>query len=291
MSSSDEANAADLQGWVGRAREDEGRLDPAFAAMLGATLREDWTPNSRFAPGDAAPPLWHWAAFPPTTPMKRLAADGHAKKGDADALLPDVGLERRMWAGGAFRFLQPIRIGEALKRRSRIASIRRKTGSAGPMAFVAVEHEIEGERGRAIQEIHDVVYLNIPERYSPPAPVPAPEKPDHQAHASIDPVRLFRYSACTFNSHRIHYDLQYATEVERYPGLVVHGPLQATLLIEAATRWRGAPPSAFRYRGVRPMFHFDDLSLFGVETGDGGLDLCTADPGGAQGMRARADWT
>ncbi|MEM9725514.1 MAG: acyl dehydratase, partial [Pseudomonadota bacterium] len=145
----------------------------------------------------------------------------------------------------------------------------------------------------AISERQDIVYLKIPERFSPPVATPAPEAPDHAETVEIDTVRLFRYSACTFNAHRIHYDLAYAQEVEKYPGLVVHGPLQATLLMDAATRWRGAAPKTFRFRGVRPMFHTHALHMFGVnaeEDAAHAMDLCTADPGGAQGMQARATW-
>lgn len=281
------AGSVDLNAYVGREQSDEGRLDPMLAAQMGATLLKDWRGDQRFQPGDPLPQLWHWAAFPPTEPMRALGPDGHPKKGD---FLPDLGLERRMWAGGALRFHQPLAIGERLTRRSRIASVEEKTGGAGRMVFVSVDYEISGAAGLAVSERKNIVYLNIPEKFSPPKAIPAPSSPAHAETVAIDPVLLFRYSAVTFNGHRIHYDLAYATEVENYPGLVAHGPLQATLLMDAATRWRGAEPVAFKYRGVHPMFHFHDLQILGVEAEGGAMELCTARPGGPQGMQATAAW-
>nr|MDJ0820719.1 acyl dehydratase [Paracoccaceae bacterium] len=155
--------------------------------------------------------------------------------------------------------------------------------------FVTVQHQIAGESGLAIEERQDIVYLPMPTTFKAPKPRPVPDRPVIDDTVPMSEALLFRYSACTFNAHRIHYDLPYAQEVEKYPGLVVHGPLQATLLAAAATAYLGRMPSRFDFRGVHPMFHDHDLRIVGVETQDG-LDLCTAKGDAHQGMSARATW-
>ncbi|MEL6793734.1 MAG: MaoC family dehydratase N-terminal domain-containing protein [Pseudomonadota bacterium] len=275
----------DLNAWIGREVEETGEISTQIANMLGATLDPNWSVGTG-APGSAAPLLWHWAAFPLSSPMSALARDGHPSLGD---FLPPVPLERRMWAGGALRFLKPLHIGEQLTRCSRIAAITEKPGATGDMVFVTVEHEVSGRDGLAIEERQDIVYLAIPPEFRPPKAIPAPERPDHVEPMEVSEARLFRYSAATFNAHRIHYDLPYATEVENYPGLVVHGPLQATLLIETATRWRGAAPDAFSFRGVHPMFHTDAPQLTGVAE-DGAMRLATV-AGDHQCLQAKAEWS
>jgi len=274
---------------VGRTAETEGALTPVLAGMLGATLRPGWCPGA-LSEGDIAPPLWHWAAFPPATPMEGLGPDGHPALGD---FLPDLGLGRRMWAGGEVRFLRPLRVGEALVKRSEIVAVDWKEAGSGPMAIVSLAHSISGEAGPALEEIRQIVYLPIPDAYRPPRPRPAPESAAFDEVVHADSVRLFRYSAATFNGHRIHYDRAFAAGVERYPGLIVHGPLQATLLIERAVAHRGgAHPVALSHRGVHPMFDHQPLRLIGVEEGDA-MALCTAtlpEHGGHQGMQVRAEW-
>lgn len=276
----------DLSGWVGRETTEAGVISPHVANMLGATLTPGWRYEDA-ATGAPTPPLWHWAAFPLSAPMEALARDGHPELGD---FLPPVPLERRMWAAGALTFRRPLHIGESLKRASRIAAVSEKTGAAGDMVFVTVEHEIEGESGLAISERQDIVYLAIPPKFTPPKHIAPPPAPDHSEDIAVGEARLFRYSAATFNAHRIHYDLPYATGVERYPGLVVHGPLQATLLIDAATRWRGDPPTKFSFRGVHPLFHNDAPRMMGVDDGETGpMTLCVA-TGDHQTLTAKAEW-
>lgn len=274
-----------LAAWIGREEMVPGSLGPELAAMLHATLGD----VGQCAPktSDVLPPLWHWCAFPPTAGMAELGVDGHPRLG---GFLPPVRLDRRMWAGGALTFHAPLRVGEPLVRRSSIRSVTEKDGSAGPMVFVTLDHEIIAGDGLAISEQQDIVYLQIPDRFVPPRRLEAPAQADLTETVPITETLLFRYSAVTFNAHRIHYDLPYATETEHYPGLVVHGPLQATLLIRAATRHRGTAPDRFEFRGVHPMFHFEDLRLLGVEDGPGTLALCTASPAGHQGLRATATW-
>lgn len=274
-----------IKGWEGRTETATGQVTAAQAAMIHATLPGRDGPAPR--DGDPLPPLWHWCAFPPLTPTADLGRDGHPRLGD---FLPPVPLDRRMWAGGALTFHALLRVGDPIRRHSRLTSVEDKTGAAGPMVFVSVVHEIFGPRGLSVHERQDIVYLQIPDTYRPPRAIPAPDSPDFDTRLAMSAPLLFRYSAVTFNAHRIHYDLPYAMDVEHYPGLVVHGPLQATLLIDAATRWRGKSPHAFRFRGVHPLFHSEDLRLVGRATDTGGLDLCTAALAGHQGLQATASW-
>ncbi len=276
-----------LGDWIGREEVRESAVPAAVANMIGATLNDDWDPVEGIAPGAPMPPLWHWMAFHPAVGMTEIGTDGHPKLG---GFLPPVPLERRMWAAGKLTFQRPLHVGERLRRHSRIANVEEKTGGAGSMVFVTVQHELEGESGPAISEEQNIVYIAIPEEFRPPKPIPAPEAPDFDILVPIDVVRLFRFSAATFNAHRIHYDLAYTTEVEKYPGLVIHGPLQAMLLMEAAIRHRGSPPKEYSFRGVHPMFHTHDLRLVGVDKDDGAMELCTAAPDGHQGLQARARW-
>ncbi|WP_111404413.1 FAS1-like dehydratase domain-containing protein [Meridianimarinicoccus zhengii] len=274
-------------GAVGRQKARHGAVTSAQADMLGATLVPGWTVGT-LPDGAPVPKLWHWAAFPPAAPMEDLGPDGHPKLGD---FLPDLGLNRRMWAGGSLRFLRPIHVGERLTRLSEIASVDHKDTAGGPMAFVTLRHRIDGAAGPAIEEDQTIVYLQIPPEFRPPKAIPAPEAPAFERTLPVTAPLLFRYSAATFNAHRIHYDRAYATGVEHYPGLVVHGPLQATLLMAAATAHRGSPPDSFQFRGLYPMFDHHDLRLIGVDKPDGTLALCTAAPAGHQGMQATAAWS
>ena len=272
---------------VGRRAQVAGSVSPDLADMIGATLVQGWQADI-MAAGDVLPQLWHWAAFPPKAAMADIGADGHPKLG---GFLPDLGLGRRMWAGGTLRFIAPLHIGEPLTRHSEIISLEHKQAGAAPMAVLGLRHEIHGAAGLAIEEQQTIVYLPLPDAYRAPKPVAAPAAPDFDETVAIDPVRLFRYSAVTFNGHRIHYDRDYATLVEHYPALVVHGPLQATLLIDAATRHAGSPPATFRYRGVHPMFDTHPLRLIGTRTEDDTMTLCTAAPAGHIGTQATAGWS
>jgi 3-methylfumaryl-CoA hydratase len=272
---------------VGRSQSVTGQISPLQADMIGATLRPFWQAGTLRA-GNLLPPLWHWGAFPPTAAMEDIGPDGHPRPGP---FLPDLGLGRRMWAGGSLRFLAPLHVGEPLTRHSEIISLEHKQAGTTPMAVLTLRHRTLGAQGTAIEEEQTIVYLPLPDSYSPPKPVPAPDTADFDDTIPMDPVRLFRYSAVTFNGHRIHYDRAYATGVEHYPGLVVHGPLQATLLIEAATRHVGHPPQTFRYRGVHPMFDSHPLRLIGTMNKDDSMTLCTAAPAGHMGTQATAGWS
>lgn len=268
-----------VSAWAGAAIEEVGGITDMAAAQIHATLGEGARPRD----GDLLPPLWHWCAFPNAALQDTLGPDGHPKLSD---LLPPIRLMRRMWAGGALDFHAPLRVGDTLRRRSTVRDIVEKDGASGPMVFVTVDHAIFGPSGLAVQERQDIVYLDMPKAYAPPKTRPVPA----EAVEVIDPTQtlLFRYSALTFNAHRIHYDLPYAQEVEKYPGLVVHGPLQATLLMRAAVRAKGRVPSYFDYRGVHPVFAGQPMEIALAED-DSGLSLWTGQDG-HQGMQAHATW-
>jgi 3-methylfumaryl-CoA hydratase len=274
-----------LQAWVDRTEVVHGGISAQRAGMIHAVLGRD----GETAPvlGQPTPALWHWYAFPPLAGMHELRQDGHPQNTD---FMPPLRQNRRMWAGGKLYFVKPLHIGETVERRTRIADIAEKKGGAGEMVVVSLEHEIHGAQGLAVWERQNIVYLDIPDSYTPPKAIPAPEGSDSHRDVAVSTPLLFRYSAITFNAHRIHYDLPFAQEVERYPGLVVHGPMQANLLIEQATHLRGKAPSSFSYRGVHPLFVQDQLSLVGNNEDNTTWALSTVANGTHQCMQATATW-
>jgi 3-methylfumaryl-CoA hydratase len=265
----------------------EGRTESATDVVGAAPLKALAATFDTAAPTDALPPLWHWLYFLPLAPMAEVGPDGHPKRG---GFLPPLPLPRRMWAGGRLTFHDAPRIGEEITRTSTILKVAEKAGKAGPMAFVTVRHEIATPRGPAIDEEQDIVFLEMPVAFTPPAPTPLPQDLAFDTPRTVDPVLLFRFSALTFNGHRIHYDRTYASEVEKYPGLVVHGPLQAMLLAEAA-RKTARTVARFEFRAVRPLFDFDTVRVCGKPRDDGGLDLFTANGDGHVGMQAHLHWS
>lgn len=273
-----------LSAWIDRSEITTGGVSQLAAQTAHAVLGQDAiaAPQS----GDVLPELWHWFGFPPTASMHQLGPDGHPKLG---SLMPPVRLNRRMWAGGALEFLAPLHVGERLTRQTRIANVVEKSGAAGEMVFVTLEHDISGESGLALREQQDIVYLQIPDSFRAPKAIPAPSD-DLREPVDVTTPLLFRYSAITFNAHRIHYDLPYTQEVEHYPDLVVHGPLQAHLLMDLATRKRGRAPSMFSFRGVHPVFASDALEVSASKTSDAEWSLCTVAGGAHQGMQASAIW-
>jgi 3-methylfumaryl-CoA hydratase len=272
-------STTDYQAWVGRAEAAEDTITAVPARAMAATLDRGWLP----ATGEELPPLWHWLYFLPLHRQGELAADGHAGRG---GFLPPIDLPRRMWAGSRFQFHAPLRVGDAARRVSRIASITAKQGRTGPLVFVTVHHDISTAAGLAIHEEHDIVYRG---HAAGPVPDGAKAPADAAWTRTVEPgeVLLFRYSALTFNGHRIHYDRRYCTDVEHYPGLVVHGPLVATLLLELLARH--LPPlhlKAFQFRATAPVFDTAPFTLHAA--GDGRLWAATA--GGALAMEAQATW-
>lgn len=278
----------DWADWVGRKEDRWGTLTPDLAGMVNAAVSHDLSVARDIKPGAFMPCLWHWAAFPEFVPMADLGLDGHPALG---GFLPPLPYQRRMWAGGRLRFSGALRIGESLHRRSEITAITQKEGATGSLVFVSVSHVIEGENGAYIEEQQDIVFLDIPDQFRPPKQVPVLDDLMFDEAVPINEARLFRYSAATFNAHRIHYDMTYTRDVEKYPSLIVHGPMQATMLIEAAKRHTGQTVRSFRFRGLHPMFHDRDLRLVGRTDPDArAIDLGTATPEGYLGMQARMEW-
>ncbi|MCO5122589.1 MAG: MaoC family dehydratase N-terminal domain-containing protein [Rhizobacter sp.] len=281
------SGALRIEDWIDRETVATDRVHAAPVRALAATLdRDDPEPRE----GDALAPLWHWLFFLPHDRQSALGEDGHARRG---GFLPPIALPRRMWAGGRFEFIRPLHIGEAVTRTSRIADIQTKTGRSGPLAFVRVEHAIAGAEGVALREEHDIVYRAAPT--SKPNPTPAADPSlaptdEHFARAiTPDPVLLFRYSALTFNGHRIHYDRSYVREVEGYPGLVVHGPLIATLLVDLLRRERpGAQLARFSFRALQPLFDTAPFALCGRDADSANLSLWARDAKGCLAMQADA---
>jgi 3-methylfumaryl-CoA hydratase len=269
-------DAEHLGQWIGRTDEAEDVVTARLVEGFRATLAPHLAP----AEADEAPDLIHWCLAPPTAAMDALGADGHPARG---GFLPPVPLPRRMWAGGEVRRLAPLRVGDRVTRRTTIGDVVVKEGRTGPLCFVTLEHEIATARGVAVRERQDLVYRGPAGGAA--APAEAPGEPDRAWSVEASPVLLFRYSALTFNGHRIHYDRRYAQEVEGYPGLVVHGPLQATLLFHLASVEGGGAPARFGYRAVAPLI--DGQSFRVCIRGQEGW-VCGAD--GRTTMKATAAW-
>lgn len=235
-------------------------------AGLSATLDID-APAPRA--GDPVPPLWHWMWFMPIHRQSELDEDGHGKTGD---FLPPVPLPLRMWAGGRIEFHRPLRVGQTYTRTSRILDVRQKEGRSGPLIFVIVRHEIGDAEGIALSEEQDIVYRDNATA-GEVRTVPAQTAPSDAVWERVirpNDVLLFRYSALTFNAHRIHYDRRYATEVGGYPGLVVHGPLIATLLLDLLRRnMPKAKVGRFAFRAVSPLFDTAPFVVCGKPERDG----------------------
>lgn len=273
MSSSDP-----WSGWTGRRTTSQAVLDPGQANRLAVTL--DQTPD--FAVGDALPPAWHWLYFHDLVPATDLGPDGHPRPG---VTMPPSLPPRRMWAAGRIDFVAPLRLGQEVTRSSTIRTITPKDGRTGRLMFVTMDHELEAGGEIGVREEQTVVYREATAPAAGSAP-PAPDAPDFSETWRLDNAALFRYSALTFNSHRIHYDADYARDVEGYPDLVVHGPLLLTLLLDAATR-RGIDLESVRYRAVSPVFLPDPFTVNGRHDDDG-LALWAASSSGRLAMDATA---
>jgi 3-methylfumaryl-CoA hydratase len=277
------------QDWIGREEQRSDWIDPGHFARWCAML-------DREAPGDGTVPQgFHWCLGLPDAPTATLGPDGHPRRDDRPtSFLPPIPLPRRMWAASKIEFLVQLRLGEAVNRISRVLSIAEKTGGSGQLVFVEVGHETSGTRGLAVREVQTVVYRAPAGPGTPPAPPPLSEGTFDDsawpAHRMLTPSapQLFRYSALTFNSHRIHYDLPYAMGEENYRGLVVHGPLTATLLLDLARRELGDNHlKSFSFRGISPAICGERLHLV-LRTKDAAYELCAYADDGRQVMSASA---
>ena len=276
-----------LRSWIGRSELQHDLATAVPPQALAATLDRDDAPRGL---GDALPPCWHWLYFLPLARQSGIGADGHPRRG---GFLPPVPLPRRMWAGSRIQFHAPLRIGQSLQRTSHIEDMRLKEGRSGALVFVIVRHDIHADGQQVITERHDIVYRDMPQPGEPaPAGVPAPGDAQWTYRIEPDDVLLFRYSALTFNGHRIHYDRRYATAVEGYPGLVVHGPLIATLLLELLHR---ALPEAtvarFEFRALEPIFDVAPFQVCGRRDGERAVRLWARTPEGHLAMDASATLT
>jgi 3-methylfumaryl-CoA hydratase len=270
-----------LRQWIGRSTEATDTVTAQLVKGLRATLfLEIGEPR----PGDAAPLTVHWCLAQPVFPASELGPDGHPARG---GFLPPVPLPRRMWAGGELELFEPLWVGDEVTRTSRISDVTMKTGSTGVLCFVSVEHLITTSRGTAIRERQDIVYRDVTAPAVSARPAAAPTAQHRESHIA-DPVLLFRYSALTFNGHRIHYDRDYVTKVEGYPGLIFHGPMQAALQVELAAKLHGNAPKKFSYRGVQPLFE----GRFSVNANvtDAGMETWTANADGQPTMKGTATW-
>ena len=249
----------DFTEWIGKTQTRFDQITAAPVAGWSAALdREDAYPQ----PGECLPPLWHWLYFLAHDRQSDLGVDGHAKLG---RFLPPSPLPRRMWAGSRLQFHHPLKVGDKVRRESQILDVTEKTGQSGPLMFVVVRHEVSNDQGVALTEEHDIVYRDHAKVDEPKSKGrPAPGESTWNRSVQPDDVLLFRYSALTFNAHRIHYDRRYAAETEGYPGLVVHGPLIATLMLDLLHRNRPAATiSSFRFRAVRPLFDTGPFQVCG----------------------------
>lgn len=284
---------AHLQGWQGRTEHTDDVITSAPLRALSATLDRDDPPPSA---DTELPPLWHWLFFLPNTPANQIGPDGHALRG---GFLPPVPLPRRMWAGGHLEWHQALRVGDAVQRTSTVQSVQHKRGRSGDLVFVKVLHALHSARGLCLSEIHDVVYRPAASPQDAPlqplmgSELAMPDQPLWQRDVVPDAVLLFRYSALTFNGHRIHYDRSYATQVEGYPGLVVHGPLMATLLVDLVRRHSTRSLKNFRFKALRPVFECADarpLRLCAQALNEHQLQLWVQDHEGLVCMQASAEF-
>lgn len=270
-----------LRRWVGKTQRQSDEVSARTIESLRATLEIEGLPRA-----DAIPVTLHWCLAPEIDALSRLDEDGHAFKGE---FLPPVPLARRLWAGADIAFHDGFRIGDRIERLSRVSDIQVKTGRSGALCFVTITHEFVTGRGPAVEERHHIVYRD----HTAAAPRDTPGAVDRAAQwqrgVHIDSRRLFRYSALTFNAHRIHYDIEYC-RTEGYSGLLVHGPLQASLLAELAASIGGERALAsLSFRAVRPLVQPAAVIAKACESA-AGLDLWLCGPDGATTLTGTACW-
>ena len=275
---------AHLKTWIGKTET----LHDVVTLFPVKALADTFNQSSAFKEGDVLPELWHWLYFLPHAPLSEVGPDGHPKRG---GFLPPVPLPRRMWAGSRLTWHHPLKIGDKITRHSTIASVEHKFGrSSGDLIFVTVKHEISNQQGLAISEEHDIVYRPVPaEGEKGATPVVIDDQPDWKKEIIPSEVLLFRYSALTFNGHRIHYDRKYVNEVEIYPGLIVHGPMIATFLVELLHEH--VPNRRLRhyeFKAMRPLFDIHSFDVNGKVGENGTISLWTKNYEGFVSMKASA---
>lgn len=275
-------SVTDLTSWIGKELVRTELIDEKQCRLLAVTIGVDPPSN-----GDPLPFPWHWAWFNDALPSNELGRDGHPKKG---GFLPPVALPRRMWAGGSLDVHREVPIGAEITRRSTIEDIQEKSGRSGALCIVTVRHELLAGSELCVDERQNLVYREDPgEDAPPPAHVTPPTHATIKRNFTPDQVLMFRYSALTFNGHRIHYDVDYAREVEGYKGLVFHAPLTATFLYDLARELGGREPGKFTYRATSPLFCGDAITLCGKVEGENAL-VWALNPEGSQAMIAQVQF-
>jgi 3-methylfumaryl-CoA hydratase len=275
----------DFATWIGRTEAVQDPLSWVQAQAAQAMLDEDGAP---LVEGDALPLPWHWFYFLPRAPQSALDLDGHPQRG---GFLPPIPYPRRMFAGARMRLHQPLRVGVPALREGCIRDVVMKSGKSGALAFVTVAYRFVQQGVLCLEEEQDIVYREPGAAVAAPVPAVLPPAPEGSWSRTLQPDTrlLFRFSALTFNAHRIHYDRAYATGVEGYPGLVVHGPLTAVLLLQLLRQSTPRPLSAFSFRGLAPLFDLGPVRLLAVP-GAEGVALQAQGPDGSTALAATATW-
>ncbi|MEZ5889099.1 MAG: MaoC family dehydratase N-terminal domain-containing protein [Xanthobacteraceae bacterium] len=273
----------DYSAWIGREERITEELSPFPVTAALATLDDE---KRKLGPGDPLPPLWHWFYFLPRVAASHIGKDGHPERG---GFLPPVALPRRMFAGARLHFPHPLVIGKPASRTGTVRDISQKHGASGALVFVTVEYRIEQDGRVCVEEVQDIVYREPGARIAAPKAVELPAPPAGAWTRTItpNPILLCRFSALTFNAHRIHYDRPYATNEEGYPGLVVHGPLTAVLLLDLVHRHSNRPVIAYSFRGRAPLFDLAPFRLTGQLENDA-VGLEAIGPDGGVAMTATA---
>lgn len=285
MSTSSKIDVEHLRTWIGGKEVASEVISRELVKKFRATLNlSGASPEC----GEPAPLLINYCLAQASAPTNLLGEDGHPQRG---GFLPPVELPRRMWAGSTLTFYGALHVGDLLQRESRISDVIVKEGRSGVLCFVTIDHRIDVRGELKIEEKQSIVYRDAvpPIRTSNSANMDPAPAGVHSRDIVVSAPLLFRYSALTFNSHRIHYDYPYATQVEQYPGLVFHAPLQATLLLNYATELKGTPPKKFTFRGLSPLFDKDRVRMDAVEDNDK-LKLWTSRENGPTAMSAEAVW-
>jgi 3-methylfumaryl-CoA hydratase len=254
----------DFTAWIGRTEAVEDDMSPVAALGLAAAIDDTQTQP---ASGSALPPLWHWCYFLPRVPQSQLDHDGHPQRG---GFMPPIPYPRRMFAGSRMRFHRPLTLGQPARREAIIRDVKQKSGRSGSLAFVTVTYTFQQQGELCIEEEQDIVYREPGPPVPTPEPIDLPPPPEGAWTRNVTPDTrlLFRFSALTFNAHRIHYDRPYATGEEGYPGLVVHGPLTAILLLQMVREHATGQIVGFSFRGQAPLFDLSPFRLVAVPSGE-----------------------
>jgi len=275
----------DVSHWIGATERTEDLIAPAPVRAAAALLDDA---SMQVEEGTAVPPLWHWFYFLATAPQSQIAADGHPRRG---GFMPPIELPRRMFAGARLRFHAPLRVGRAARRDAVIRAVSHKHGASGELAFVTVGYTITQDGLVCLEEEQDIVYREAGGVIAAPTAVvwDPPVAGSWSRVVTPDPTLLMRFSAVTFNAHRIHYDRDYATTQEGYPGLVVHGPLTAVLLLELVRRNVPRVVTSFDFRGRAPLFDLAPFRVTAAPDGERGVRFEAQGPDGRVAMTATAE--